>query len=100
MEDALKFIREYSLIYKKERYVSLAVSVLTLLILLSFFGYQIFDPNKNSTENSMILNAFVGIGSTSIITISIGYIYKFMDKAMEAAKTFIINANNATHEAN
>ena len=90
MEDVLRFIREYSLIYKTERYVSLAVSIITLILLLSFFSYQIFtqkdDPNESWTT---IVNSFVGLGSTGIITISIGYIYKFMDKALEAAKTFI-----------
>lgn len=94
MEDALKFIREYSLIYKTERYVSLVVSIITLIILLVFFGYQIFNPNKNANQTATIINSFVGIGSTSIITIAIGYIYKFMDKAMEAAKTFINNKND------
>ncbi|MEP6930216.1 MAG: hypothetical protein ABI850_09395 [Flavobacterium sp.] len=95
MEDVLQFIREYSEIYKIERYVSLAVSIITLLVLITFFGYQIFShkdaPIEKSTE---IINAFVGLGSTGIISISIGYIFKFMDKAMEAAKQFINNPNN------
>ena len=92
MEDVLTFIREYSQIYKIERYAALAVSIITLLVLLAFFGYQIFNskdaPIEKSTE---IINAFVGLGSTGIISVSIGYIFKFMDKAMEAAREFISN---------
>ncbi|WP_374172953.1 hypothetical protein [Flavobacterium tructae] len=95
MEDVLTFIREYSQIYKIERYVTLAVSIITLLVLLAFFGYQIFShkdaPIEKSTE---IINAFVGLGSTGIISVSIGYIFKFMDKAMEAAREFISNRQN------
>jgi len=93
--DALEFMEKYSLIYKTERYVSLGVSIITLLILLTFFGYQIFSHKDSPTEiSTTILNSFVGLGSTGIITISIGYIYKFMDKAMEAARTFITNQNS------
>jgi hypothetical protein len=33
------------------------------------------------------------LGSTGIITVAIGYIYKFMDKAMEAAERFVNNQN-------
>lgn len=95
MEDVLSFIREYSQIYKIERYVALAVSIITLLVLLTFFGYQIFShkdaPIEKSTE---IINAFVGLGSTGIISVSIGYIFKFMDKAMDAAREFISNRQN------
>ena len=94
MEDVLRFLKEYKKIYKTEIFVSIVVSIITLLVLLCFFSYQIFI-NKNDKESSTtIANAFIGLGSTGIITVAIGYIYKFMDKAMEAAERFVNNQNN------
>lgn len=99
MNEALEFIKEYSNIYKTERYLSLIVSIITLILLLTFFSYQIFIHKDSSTESwTTIVNSFVGLGSTGIITISIGYIYKFMDKALEATKTFINNQNKLKNE--
>lgn len=93
MEEVLKFIREYKEIYKIERYVSIVVSIITLVILLCFFGYQIFVNKDNMDASTTIANSFIGLGSTGIITVAIGYIYKFMDKAMEAAEKFVKNQN-------
>lgn len=94
MDDVLNFMRQYSEIYKIERYTSLCVSIVTLFVVMAFFGYQIFSSKDASLENKTdLLNAFVGLGSTGIISISIGYIFKFMDKAKEAAIHFITNRN-------
>jgi hypothetical protein len=88
-QEVLVFIKSYSRIYRLERYLSLLVSVITLFILLLYFGIQLFG-SENKDDNQLI-TAFVGIGSSGIITVSIGYIYKFMDKALEAAEKFIKN---------
>jgi hypothetical protein len=40
MEDVLRFLKEYKEIYKTERFVSIVVSIITLLVLLCFFSYQ------------------------------------------------------------
>lgn len=94
MDEVLNFIREYKEIYKIERYVSIFVSIVTLIILLVFFSYQIFIRNGETENFVTIANAFIGLGSTGIITVAIGYIYKFMDKATEAAEKFLNNQNN------
>lgn len=94
MKEVLEFIKEYKEIYKIERYVSIIVSIITLLILISFFGYQIFENRGNIDASTKIVTSFVGLGATGIISVSIGYIYKFMDKAMEAAEKFVTNKNN------
>ncbi len=101
MENVLEFIKEYSKIYKLERYISLTISIITLIILLIFFGYQLFIKRNGTydTTNS-IINGFIGLGSSGIITISIGYIYKFMDKAMSAAERFINQNSNNNNENN
>ena len=93
MEEVLKFIKEYKEIYKIERYVSIAVSIITLVILLFFFGYQIFVNKDNAETSTTLANGFIGLGSSGIITVAIGFIYKFMDKAMEAAEKFVKNQN-------
>lgn len=93
MEEVLRFIKEYKEIYKIERYVSILVSIITLILLLFFFGYQIIVNKDKIDTSTTIVNSFVGLGSTGIISISIGYIYKFMDKAMEAAEKFVNNQN-------
>lgn len=93
MEEVLRFIKEYKEIYKIERYVSILVSIITLILLLFFFGYQIIVYKDKIDTSTTIVNSFVGLGSTGIISISIGYIYKFMDKAMEAAEKFVNNQN-------
>jgi hypothetical protein len=95
MDDVLKFMREYSLLYRKERYAALAVSIITVLLLLVFFGYQLLHHKDSSPEQwTMITNAIAGVGSSGIIATAIGFIFKFMDKTTEAAKTFVNKQNN------
>jgi hypothetical protein len=101
MEDVLTFIREYSKIYKLERYLALFVSIITLIILISFFGYQLFTKKNEPIETTnTIINGFIGLGSSGIITVSIGYIFKFMDKALKAAERFIKEPSINNNENN
>jgi uncharacterized membrane protein (DUF485 family) len=84
MEERIKFIKEYASFYKVERYTTLIVSILTLLVLIGYFSFQLI-ANKNPQLGITIANGIVGLGSAGILSTAIGYIFKFMDKVNEAA---------------
>ena len=84
MEERINFIKEYASFYKIERYATLAISIITLLVLVGHFIYQL-TTTRNPELGITIINSFVGLGSAGIMSTAIGYIYKFMDKVNEVA---------------
>ncbi len=84
MEDRINFIKEYASFYKTERYTTLVVSIITLIVLIGYFAYQLISA-KEQQLGMTIANGVIGLGSAGILSTAIGYIYKFMDKVNEAA---------------
>lgn len=84
MNERMQFIKEYASFYRIERYISLLVSIITTFVIVIYFIKQTIT-NENLNNSMAIFNAFVGLGSASIISIAISFIFKFMDKVNEIA---------------